>query len=246
MFFTKSKPYLKDLIPEGFVDIHSHLLFGIDDGAETFDDSLRLTKSLIDIGFGEFITTPHTMQYVWPNSSENIVKRNNETVELLRNKLITVPFKSASEYLIDDDLAKRIQEEPLLTIKDNYVLVEMSYLNPPMQLYDIIFDLQVAGYMPILAHPERYIFYHRTMEEYNKLKKTGCLFQLNLLAAVGYYGYGVMQICENLLKQGMYDFVGSDVHHQNHVNAFENRLKIKNSEDLLTVIKNNQVFKQGL
>jgi len=243
LFFQKSKPYLKDLIPNNFIDIHSHLLFGIDDGAKTFEDSLSLTKALIDIGFSEFITTPHTMQYVWNNTTENILNRNNETVALLQQNSISVPFKAASEYLIDENFAKQFQNEPLLTLKENYVLVEMSYINPPIQLYNIIFDLQVCGYKPILAHPERYVFYHDNFSEYEKLKKAGCLFQINLLSTVGYYGANVTTLCNKLLEKGMFDFVGSDVHHKNHVKAFDTRINIKNSALLNEIIANNKFFK---
>jgi len=243
LFFQKSKPYLKDLIPNNFIDIHSHLLFGIDDGAKTFEDSLSLTKALIDIGFSEFITTPHTMQYLWNNTAENILNRNNETIALLQQNSISVPFKAASEYLIDENFANQFQNEPLLTLKENYVLVEMSYINPPIQLYNIIFDLQVCGYKPILAHPERYVFYHDNFSEYEKLKKAGCLFQINLLSTVGYYGANVTTLCNKLLEKGMFDFVGSDVHHKNHVKAFDTRINIKNSALLNEIIANNKFFK---
>ena len=125
------------------------------------------------------------------------------------------------------DFEKHFQNEKLLPLKDNYVLVEMSYINAPIQLYKILFDLQVAGYKPVLAHPERYTFYHNKLNEYEKLKKAGCLFQMNLLAVVGYYGENVTKIAEQLLQKGMYDFVGSDVHHDNHIAAFDQKIKIK-------------------
>jgi len=243
LFFKKNKPFLKDLIPSDFIDIHSHLLFGIDDGAKTFEESLELTKALINIGFSEFITTPHTMQYVWENTTESITNKHSETAILHKQNGINVPFKAASEYLLDENLVKQLQREPLLTLKENYVLVEMSYLNPPMQLYNIIFELQVAGYNPILAHPERYLFYHNNFSEYDKLKKAGCLFQLNLLSTVGYYGEGVLATCDKLLEKGMFDFVGSDVHHSNHIKAFDTKIKLKNSTALIDTIANNQFFK---
>jgi tyrosine-protein phosphatase YwqE len=125
-------------------------------------------------------------------------------------------------------------------------LVEISYTNPPIQLYTIIFDLRVAGYTPILAHPERYVFYHYNFEEYVKLKKAGCLFQLNLLAVVGYYGAGITKIAEKLLQKGMYDFVGSDVHHQKHIEAFSEKVKVKEITSLKEVIAKNEFFLQNV
>ncbi|MFV8392960.1 tyrosine-protein phosphatase [Flavobacterium sp. LB2P6] len=241
----RSKPILKDLIPEHHIDIHSHLLSGIDDGARTFEDTLRLTKALQKIGVSEFITTPHIIQYVWENTHEQIQNKKATTILELEKNNITVPFTAAAEYLMDDQFVRLFESHDLLTLKDNYVLVEMSYMNPPIQLYSILFDLQVAGYIPVLAHPERYLFYHNNFNEYLKLKRAGCLFQLNLLSVVGYYGTGITKIAEQLLQKGMYDYVGSDVHHDNHIAAFEQKVNVKDVMPLKEAIANNQFFKLG-
>lgn len=241
--FFRSKPILKDLIPEYHIDIHSHLLPGIDDGAKTFGDTLRLTQALQDIGISEFITTPHIIQHVWDNTHEQILDKKTTTVLELEKNNITVPFKAAAEYLMDDQFVQLFQSNNLLTLKENYVLVEMSYINPPIQLYSILFDLQVAGYIPVLAHPERYLFYHNNFNEYHKLKRAGCLFQLNLLSVVGYYGTAITKIAEQLLQKDMYTYVGSDVHHDNHINAFKQKVNLKDLTPLKEAIDNNQFFK---
>lgn len=144
---------------------------------------------------------------------------------------------------MDGNFSTLFQTEKLLTVKDNYVLVEMSYINPPIQLYDILFDLQVAGYKPILAHPERYLFFHSNFAEYEKLKHAGCSFQLNLLSVIGYYGTNVAETAKKLLKKGMIDFAGSDVHHQHHVGGFSRRLLFKDAAPLKEALAHNQVFK---
>jgi tyrosine-protein phosphatase YwqE len=241
----KSKPILKDLIPDNHIDIHSHLLPGIDDGARSFEDTLRLTKALQGFGVSQFITTPHVIQQVWENTQEQILSNATTTVSNLKKHTITVPFKAAAEYLMDDQFVKLFQSHDLLTLKDNYVLVEMSYINAPIQLYSILFDLQVAGYIPVLAHPERYLFYHNNFNEYVKLKRAGCLFQLNLLSIVGYYGAQISKIAEQLLQKGMYDYVGSDVHHDNHIASFDQTVKLKDLVPLKEAIANNQFFKFG-
>jgi protein-tyrosine phosphatase len=241
--FFKSKPPLRELIPQNHIDIHSHLLPGIDDGAQTFKDTLALTSALQSMGITEFITTPHIIQHVWDNTHEQIIKKQNETISLLHGSGITSPFKAAAEYLMDDQFVKLFQEKSLLTLKNNYVLVEMSYINAPIQLYAILFDLQVAGYIPVLAHPERYLFYHNNMKEYDKLIKAGCLFQLNLLSIVGYYGNGIAQIAEQLLQKGMYTYVGTDAHHAKHIAAFDQKILIKDTAPLKEAIANNQFFK---
>jgi protein-tyrosine phosphatase len=242
-FFSKNKTVLKDLIPDNHIDIHSHLLPNIDDGARTIEDTLRLTKALQSFGVNQFITTPHIIQHVWENTHENIITNKEATVLQLEKNNIGVPFKAAAEYLMDDGFVRLFQSGELLTLKDNYVLVEMSYINAPIQLYSILFDLQVAGYIPVLAHPERYLFYHHNFNEYVKLKRAGCLFQLNLLSVVGYYGSEITKTANQLLAKGMYDYVGSDVHHDNHIASFEQKVKTKDLTPLKEAFANNQFFK---
>jgi tyrosine-protein phosphatase YwqE len=238
----QSKPVLKDLIPENYIDIHSHLIPGIDDGARTFEDTLRLTQALQSFGMTQCITTPHIIEHVWDNTTEGIREKETATGIELRKHHITLPFRVAAEYMMDDYFVSLFQSGNLLTLKKNYVLVEISYINPPIQLYAILFDLQVAGYIPVLAHPERYLFYHHNLEEYNKLKTAGCLFQLNLLATVGYYGEAVTKVAEKLLQKGMYSFVGSDAHHDNHIAGFNQKIRIKDLTPLKEIIANNQFF----
>ena len=240
--FLKSKTILKDLIPNDHIDIHSHLLPGIDDGAQTIDDTLYLLNSLKNMGISSFVTTPHIFSGFWDNTKGKIEALEQETNSTL-NLNNTTPFKAAAEYLMDDHFVSLFQKGEILTLKDNYVLVEMSYLNPPIQLFDIIFDLQIAGYKPILAHPERYLFYHNNFDIYQKLKNAGCLFQLNLLSTVGYYGKEVTETTKKLLSKGLIDFVGSDVHHKKHIESFDNKILIKDLQPLKEAITNNHFFR---
>ena len=243
IFFSKKKTLLKELIPDNFVDIHSHLIPGIDDGAKTVEDSLNLVNELKKIGFKQFITTPHVLPHVWNNNRTTIQQGEKVIVDASESLGEKINFSAAAEYMLDITLFENLKEEKLLTLKDNYLLIEMSYLNPPIQLMDYIYMLQVEGYTPILAHPERYLFYHQNFENYLKLKKAGCLFQLNLLSTVGYYGNHIAEISNKLLKKGVIDFVGSDVHHQKHVNAFNSNIVVKEMAPLKEAIQNNQLFR---
>lgn len=236
--FLKPKVSLRDIIPNDYIDIHSHLLPGIDDGAKSESETIFLVEALQEMGFSKFITTPHIYSGVWDNSKKGI-----KELELTSKPLFgETNMKAASEYLMNDHFVTLLKNNEILTLKENYVLVEMSYINPPIQLFDIIFDIQVAGYQPILAHPERYFFYHNSFDEYLKLKKAGCSFQLNLLSTVGYYGMPVAKIANELLKKGMIDFVGSDVHHKNHIVAFSNPIIIKEIDSLKESISYNRFF----
>lgn len=240
--FFKQKPFLRDLIPDNHVDIHSHLLPGIDDGASTIEDTKNLIKGLEEIGIKKFITTPHVMGEVWQNTSIEIKKKLSTTLPELKIPDIDSRFRVAAEYMIDEEFRKLFKKEKLLTLKENFVLVEMSYISPSIQLYDILFELQSAGYQPLLAHPERYNFYHHSIAEYKKLKSIGCFFQLNMLSATGYYGEHVSKISNSLLKEGLIDFIGSDVHHLRHLEGLNKRVVLKNYEHLTPIFQNNAIF----
>lgn len=239
----KSKPKLYELLPDDYVDIHSHILPGIDDGAKTIDDAEYLMHQMLDFGFKKVIATPHTMTTVWDNTKENIQFAKDKLIKELPSESNRLQLDCASEYFMDSYFLERFQKESLLTLKENYVLVEMSYLNAPIQLYEILFELQLKGYQPVLAHPERYTFYHNHFKEYEKLKKAGCLFQMNLLSSVGYYGKEVSQIADKLLAKDLIDYVGSDIHHKNHILSFKNKMLITAIDKLEMVIQQNSFFK---
>ncbi|WP_294961476.1 CpsB/CapC family capsule biosynthesis tyrosine phosphatase [uncultured Flavobacterium sp.] len=241
--FLKSKPALKELLDGSFVDIHSHILPGIDDGAKNIAKSIELVSSLQNFGVSQIVTTPHIKHHVWNNSPEIIQSKLHETQKALQENKIKMPVHATAEYFIDSWFENHFKEEKLLTLKDNYVLVEISYLSAPLNIYKTIFEIQLAGYIPVLAHPERYVFYHNKFSEYEKLKNAGCLFQLNLLSAVEYYGSPIAKIADELLAKGMYTFCGTDVHHKKHIEAFDGKIKIKNIDPLKEVIANNQFFK---
>jgi tyrosine-protein phosphatase YwqE len=216
---------------------------GIDDGAKTIDDTAVLIDGLVNTGCNAIITTPHIMRSVWDNTKDGIEDKLAETKQLLEARGINIPIRAAAEYLLDANFAELFKTEPLLTLKDNYVLVEMSYINPPLQLLEFLFELQVAGYVPVLAHPERYAFYHNNFEKYEQLKNAGCFFQLNLLSTVGYYGEGVFKAAEKLLKRGMIDFTGSDAHHTKHIAALSKRVLLKDTTSLAHALANNETFR---
>ena len=240
--FKKSKPTLRSLIPQGYVDIHSHVLPGIDDGAKTPEDSAFLLSKMKEFGFGQVITTPHIIQGIWENTFESIESTFQNNQQIWNNS--GLPISAAAEYMMDSEFDKLFKSEKLRTIKDNYVLVEMSYINPPIQLYEILFDLRVAGYQPVLAHPERYVFYHNNIKEYKKLINAGCLLQLNVLSLTGYYGKEVAKVADSLLQKGMYSFSGSDIHHTNHIKNFDAKLVYSDAKLVSDLLEKNSFFKQ--
>ena len=151
-------------------------------------------------------------------------------------------ISAAAEYMMDEQFVERLKADDILTLKDNYILVEMSYFNAPNNLFDILFEIQLKGYKPVLAHPERYRFYHPDFQIFYKLKKAGCLFQLNLLSLTEQYGKGVQKMSEKLLRENMYDFVGTDTHHHNHLELLNKIGNKKTKKQIQHLLENNKKF----
>ncbi|MFC5412182.1 tyrosine-protein phosphatase [Larkinella bovis] len=212
--FFKRRPEKTFFTDYGFlgVDIHSHLIPGIDDGVPDLETALTCLRSFQELGYKKVVTTPHVLRDYYPNSSDTI----RQGLETLRRAVaetdLTIQVEAAAEYLIDDHFVTLLKSKDLLTFGANYVLVELSFANAPLNLEDIIFQIQTNGYKPILAHPERYSYLKDHMERFGKLKDKGCLFQLNLLSLAGQYGGRVQQFARQLLDESLIDFVGSDLH----------------------------------
>jgi len=176
-------------------DIHSHLLPGIDDGSQDMETSLQLIKGMRDLGFKKLITTPHIMWDMYKNTRSIIEEKLEEVKTRLREEGIDVTLEAAAEYFIDDHLAELLkQREPLLTFGNNLVLVEFSMASETFDLKEILFEMQIQGYQPVIAHPERYIYLEKNKNFYNKLKDAGYFFQLNILSLNGYYGSTAMEL----------------------------------------------------
>jgi protein-tyrosine phosphatase len=202
-------------------DMHSHFIPGIDDGAKTMDDSITLVKAMKDMGYKTIITTPHVMIDYYPNTKD-IIQNGLLTVQnAIRENNIDISIKAAAEYYIDESFTRLLDTEPLLTIYKNEVLVEFSMLYEPPMLFEVIFKMQTAGYRPIIAHPERYLFFHKNFNKYRDLKDNGCLLQLNMLSIAGYYGRHIKMIADELLAKQLYDYCGSDMHHERHAIALK-------------------------
>ena len=236
----KSKPTLKELIPQGFVDIHSHILPGIDDGAKNIKESLALISEMKKLGFSKIIGTPHTYTGLYDNTNDSIQNAFNNLKDNLDEE---IKLDYASEYMLGNEIFYSAKNKKLLCLKRNYILVEMSYLSPPTNLYEIIYELKVNGYSPILAHPERYLFYKNNFREFKSLKEKGLMFQANLLSSTGYYGSKVIIFSDQLLKNNIIDFVASDIHNIRHIEGFENKIKIKNIQKFNEAIERNKIFK---
>lgn len=203
-------------------DMHAHFLPGVDDGASNVDESLQLIRSMQELGYKNLVTTPHIYAELYPNSRASLQPAYETLMKALTSAGVEITLRYAAEYFLDEHVdALLAAKEPLLTVHDNWVLVETSFVQAPMDLDDRLFSLQVAGYKTILAHPERYAYWHFQRDAYHKLHEKGVLLQVNLLSLIGYYGKSVAETARYLVKQGLVDLVGSDCHHDRHIQALK-------------------------
>jgi tyrosine-protein phosphatase YwqE len=210
-------------------DMHSHFIPGIDDGPATMPESIALLKLIEQAGYSRIVTTPHISLDYFPDTEPQIAGGLTLLRKAAAEHNIRLSIEAAAEYMIDEGfLSKLRKKENLLSIGNKYILVEMGFVQPSPLLHQAIFEIQAAGFQPVLAHPERYNYYQESssIAELHKLKKSGCLFQLNTIALSGYYGKRVKIFAEKLLKEELYEFAGSDIHHERHVKALN---AVKNS-----------------
>ncbi|MEO7801786.1 MAG: CpsB/CapC family capsule biosynthesis tyrosine phosphatase [Ginsengibacter sp.] len=205
-------------------DIHSHILPGIDDGSPDVETSLTLVRGLIDLGITETVATPHIIGDLYRNNKESINQALQKLSAACEEFELQIKITAAAEYMLDDyfmDLLRK--KEGLLTIAKNYILTELTYTTMPESLEDMSFEINTSGYQPIMAHPERYLFYHKNYDQFYRLKELGFLLQVNLLSVTGYYGPGVAKAAKFILEKGLADYVGTDMHHQRHLNMLSNK-----------------------
>lgn len=221
--FGKGKE--KDIAPADLsilgVDVHSHFIPGIDDGAKTIEDSLNLLAEFEAMGYKKVITTPHVMSDYYRNTPEIILKGLADVRKAKTERGLKIEIDAAAEYNLDADFEPQIDAGTLLTFGDNYVLFELPFLAEPPMTNDIIWKLQTKGYKPVLAHVERYPFWHDQWDRITALKDRGVFIQLNINSLTGHYGPEVKRVGEKLIDNNMVDLLGSDCHNLNHVGLMQ-------------------------
>jgi tyrosine-protein phosphatase YwqE len=213
------------------VDMHSHILPGIDDGAKTPEESIALVKKMMELGIKKIIATPHIMADYYKNTPETI----GDALKILKAELnkekIDIEIQAAAEHYFDETFERRISSHKLMTMGDNYVLFEFSFISPPPNAFPVIQAMIDFGYKPILAHPERYSYMN--MEQLRNIHDWGCNLQLNTISLTGYYGKDAKKMAESLVDNQLIDFISSDMHHLRHAEALQNALKMPYVEKLL-------------
>ncbi len=232
--FFKKKEYKKEITFDYssiMVDMHSHVLPGIDDGAKDPQESIVLIKKMMALGIKKIIATPHIMADYYRNTPETI----NESLIILKEELhkqkIDIAIEAAAEHYFDETFEERIDRRELMTMGDNYVLFEFSFISQPPNTISVVQKLKDLGYKPILAHPERYPY--MDIDQFKALHDWGVSLQINTISLTGYYGKESKKMAEDLIDAQLVDFISSDMHHLRHADAFKHALKMPYLEKVL-------------
>lgn len=220
--FFKSKTAAKTAYFPIQVDMHSHVLPGIDDGSPDVETSIRLIRGLSEMGIKKMIATPHIISDLYRNNPQKINAALEVVKAALQENNIPVEISAAAEYMMDSYFLELLNgDEELMTIQDKIILTEFSYAAKPNEPEKFSFAIQTAGYSPILAHPERYAYYYGNYSMYHRLVDLGFMLQLNALSLTGYYGKGAVKAADYMLKHGLISYIGTDMHHERHLSILQ-------------------------
>ena len=222
-FLRKKTKNLNEPINLGLLhtDLHSHLIPGIDDGSKSMEDSINLIKELWDLGYRKLITTPHIMADYYKNTPEIILTGLENVRAELKRQGIEMEIEAAAEYMLDDGFMAKLEAGNLLTFGNKFILVELSYIAEPPNLNAIFFELQTNGYQVVLAHPERYNYWHNDFSKYQDLFDRNILLQMNINSLTGWYSSESKKIAEKLIEHKLLSFLGTDLHNENYLHELK-------------------------
>jgi tyrosine-protein phosphatase YwqE len=234
-FFRRNKKNEEAALVQALkVDMHSHILPGLDDGAETMQQSLELIRAFKSLGYDKLIATPHIMGDFYKNTPAIVLTKLEAVRAAVKKEEIDIQIEAAAEYYLDEWFVELLKaDEPLLSFSNGskgnrYLLFEISYINPAPQLTEAVFLMRSAGYRPVLAHPERYLYFYNDFAKLVQLYENGVLFQLNINSLAGYYSKTAQLLAEKLIENKMVNFLGSDCHSRRHLDVLANTRNQKN------------------
>lgn len=209
-------------------DMHNHILFGIDDGSKSLDYSLRMAEIFVSKGYKKVIATPHIMSDYYPNTPEIIREKLSMLQMALKEASIDLETGCAAEYYMDEYFLDKVRSgDELLSFHGNHVLVETSFMNKPVFFDQLLFEMRTKGFQPVLAHPERYVYFHGNYEAIEQLSQTGVKLQINLLSLIGHYSPNVKKLAQWMIKEGHYNFLGTDAHSVDHLEMLQDVMSTK-------------------
>lgn len=227
MFNWFRKQESEEIIPLQ-VDIHSHLLPGLDDGVQSIEQSLEIIRNFQQLGYRKLITSPHVMSDAYRNTSAGILEKLQEMRQHIQHENIPIEMDAVAEYYLDEVLFRQLEsKQALLTFGKHYLLFETNFLVEPLNLKEFIFLAITNGYRPVLAHPERYVYIQENMNKAQDLLDRGVLFQVNISSITGYYSRQAQVCARKLIDKGWVHLLGSDCHSVQHMRLLEQAQKLK-------------------
>ncbi|QRQ99475.1 tyrosine-protein phosphatase [Dyadobacter sandarakinus] len=225
--FDSKKEKEADLSQLG-IDIHSHIIPGIDDGVETIEEAVAMVQKMQALGYQRIVTTPHVMWDCYKNTPEIILSGLQDVREAALAAGLTIQIDAAAEYFIDEHFMELLNtQQQFLTLPGNRLLVELPYSTPLMNTSETLFSIIAQGYQPVLAHPERYTYFHADPSVYKKLADQGCELQVNILSLTTHYGENVHKMAEWLLKNELISYIGTDAHKIQHLELIHRSIRNK-------------------
>jgi tyrosine-protein phosphatase YwqE len=238
MFFRRKYSIIESRLLQGMTDIHSHFLYGVDDGMKTGEETFAALDYFERQGVRGVCLTPHIMENFPENSAESL---KHHFMSMISEYTGNIDLRLSAEYMLDSGFESHLEnrDSKPLAIADTYLLVETSYLSPPINFHETVRKIKQKGYSIILAHPERYMY--MDVNDYRELKADGFMFfQLNLLSPTGYYGRQVQENAEYLLNNDFYTFTGTDIHNlESHRQAFNLKAMTAKLTDRINVLIDN-------
>lgn len=234
--FSRRQSIIQSDLFENFTDYHSHILPQVDDGVQSIEDALIALSELEKLGAQRVMLTPHIMELFHQNSSNTIRAAFANFESKYTGK---IKLEIAAEYMLDAQFNEHLESGDMLTLWGNFILIETSYMSPPINFSATLHEIKSRGYAIVLAHPERYEYMGK--DDYIDLKSDGALFQLNLLSLSGYYGKRTRDRAIYLLDNEMYNIMGSDLHNIDTFQKWIKRIELKPKQiEKLRQIKESQ------
>lgn len=220
--------------------MHSHLIPGIDDGSPSMDHTIAMLAKFEQLGYRKVVTTPHILNDVHPNTPKIILDGLKDVQLEIKRLGMKIEIEAAAEYYCDESFLPIIERNEILSFGSNFVLMEFGFLSPSQYEAQALFNLQVAGYVPVIAHYERYPYYFGDFKKVDALRERNIQIQVNLNSLTGHYGPGVKKMAGQLIKNKQVDFLGTDCHRIEHLILLENNLSMPIFKDIEALnLKNN-------
>ena len=227
-------------------DVHCHILPGVDHGSQSVEQSLEMLRAQAEMGIDSVILTSHVTAVTFENTRESLMDAFLKLKDAVTDDGLDMKLYLSAEYRMDEYFDKEYAADHLIPMPGNHILLENSFQQELMNLNELLFDLQVKGYRTILAHPERYSYYSRRRKRYEELHNAGARFQINILSFTGYFGEEARESALWFAKNGMIDYLGSDMHNLKHAHIIMDYLNSKEwkklSKEIEPTVKNDMII----